>query len=74
MWYNGMSWWMLFGGIWMFLILGGIIALIIWAVTRFSRPGGTAGRQDPLDIARERYARGDITREQFDQIKRDLRG
>jgi hypothetical protein len=27
----------------------------------------------PLDIARERYARGEITREQFEQFRHDLK-
>jgi putative membrane protein len=36
------------------------------------QPG--APRRTPLDIARERYARGDISREEFEQIKRDLEG
>lgn len=27
---------------------------------------------DPLEIARRRYARGEITREEFEQIRRDL--
>jgi len=70
--FDGFSWWMIFGGIWMIVFWGGLIALIVWGITRLSRRGGPAGRQDALDIARERYARGEITREQFDQIKRDL--
>jgi hypothetical protein len=34
---------------------------------------GSAGRGDSaLAIAKERYARGEISKEEFDQIKRDL--
>lgn len=32
---------------------------------------GTSGRRD-LDILRERYARGEITKEQYEQMRRDL--
>jgi putative membrane protein len=31
-------------------------------------------KQDPPDIAKERYARGEIIKEQFEQIKKDLQG
>jgi putative membrane protein len=64
--------WMIFSSIIMILFWAGLIALIIWGVTRLTRHSLTAGRQDPLDIARERYARGEITREQFEEIKKNL--
>ena len=57
---------------------GGIIALVVWGITRITRGnrtgGGTGENRSPLDIARERYAKGEITKEQFDQLKKDLSG
>ena len=57
----------------MIVFWGGLIALIVWAVSRFGRDHKTeAGDKRALDIAKERYAKGEITKEQFEQIKRDL--
>jgi len=71
-----MGWWMVFGGIWMVVFWGAIIALIVWGITRLAGRGGSKpearGRPGALDIARERYARGEISREEFEQIKKDL--
>ncbi len=72
MWYDGMGWWMIFGGIWTVLIGGGLIALIIWVVIKLTRQSGHTGRNDPLDIAKERYAKGEISREEFEEIKKGL--
>ena len=55
-------------------ILIGIVVLIVWAVKRFtsgsSSPGASA--QTPREILQTRYARGEITREQFQQMLSDL--
>ena len=32
----------------------------------------TVEKVDPVDIAKERYAKGDITKDQFEQLKKDL--
>ena len=74
MWYmhDGVGWWMAFGGIWMLLFWGGLIALIVWGISKLSKHEGSTSKRDPLDIARERYARGNITREEFEQLKKDL--
>ena len=56
------------------LLTIGVVALIIWLVVRLSKGSGTgtSSQQQPLDIARGRYARGEISREDFEQIKDDL--
>ncbi len=76
MWLGDMGWgWMVFGGIFMVIFWGGLIALIIWGVTRLSRRDGSAPpapKHDPLEIAKERYAKGELSREEFEQLKKDL--
>ena len=50
-------------------VIVGIVLAIRWLVTQSkeSRPTDTA-----LDILRQRYARGDISKEEFESRKRDL--
>ena len=74
MWYmhEGMGWWMAFGGVWMILFWGGLIALIVWGITKLTGRGDTTPRRNPIDVAKERYAGGEISREEFEQLKKDL--
>lgn len=72
MWYNGMGWWMVFGWVWMVIFWGGLIALIVWGVKKLSERGSPTPKSHPLDVAQERYAKGEISREEFDQLKKDL--
>jgi len=66
---------MFFGG-WMIIVWVLIIALIVWGVIALVRRGnsasGTAPKHDPLDTAKERYAKGEISKEEYEQIKKDL--
>ena len=50
----------------------GIIVLIVWGVNKLIKTGKSAGGNSALEIAKERYARGEITREEFEQIKKDI--
>jgi putative membrane protein len=73
-WGGGWGWGMGFGGIFMILfwalVVFGIVALAKWIFSA-GNPGGGAGRR-PLDVLKERYARGEINREQYEQMRRDL--
>ena len=74
MWYmhEGMGWWMVFGGVWMILFWGGLIALVVWGVSRLSRRSDSRPERDSLAIAKERYARGELSKKEFEQLKKDL--
>lgn len=69
------GWGMGFGIVFMLLFWGlviiGIAALIRWLLTP-SSPGRSARDKTPLEIVQERYARGEIDREEYEQKKRDL--
>ena len=66
------GWGMWFGGVMMFIFWVGLIALIVWGITRLMRRNGSTTTHTPLDIAKQRYARGEINKEEFEQIKKDL--
>jgi len=70
------GWWMVYGALAMVVFWGLIIGLVVWIVSKITRREDsrrdTPERHNPLDIAKERYARGDISKEEFDQIKKDL--
>ena len=66
---EGTGWWMLFGGIWMVLFWGAVIALVVWGVRALAGRGDKPVEEDAYEILRRRYARGEITKGQFDEIK-----
>jgi len=72
--HEGMGWWMLFGSIWFVVFWGLVIWAIVSVFSRGERGSAAGGGETPLDIAKRRYAQGEISREQFDQIRRDLSG
>jgi putative membrane protein len=66
----------MYGGGWMIIVWIVIIGLIVWGVVALTRRGGSrsesGSNRSPMDIAKERYAKGEISKEQFEQIKKDL--
>ena len=65
--YSGAAgWWMVLG----MAILAVAVIGSVWLIVR--RPGGGSGRSPAEEILRERFARGEITPEQFEVAKRTL--
>lgn len=67
----GSGWPMMhYGGGLMWLILVIVAAIAIYLIVQAQRAGST--RETPLEILKNRYAKGEITREEYDTMKRDL--
>ena len=65
----GMGW---FGGIFMILfwvvVIAGVIFVFRYLVAAKEGPGEKTAR-DPMEILKERYARGDISTEEYEERK-----
>ncbi len=67
------------GGGWIFMtlfwgvVLVGIVALVKWLVMQSSQNAAPRART-PFEILQERYARGEVDRDEYEQKKRDLSG
>lgn len=63
---------------WIFMVLFwglaifGLICVVRWLVGLGKSEGGKETSQKPLDILKARYARGEIGKEEFEQMKKDL--
>jgi len=72
--------WGILMALFMLIFWVAIIAAIVWLVVSLTRqgrltsPGLGPGRPSALDILQERYARGEISREQYEQMRRDIEG
>ena len=68
--HDGMGWWMIFGSVWVVVFWGAVIWAIVHVLSRGNRQASE--ELSALDIARRRYAKGEITKEEFEQLRRSL--
>ena len=59
-------------GVGMVLFWGLIIALIVFVVRSLGNDAARGGDKTPIQMLKERYARGEIGKDEFEQKKRDL--
>jgi len=71
--FGGFGWifMILFMILWWALIIAGIVGLIKW-LSGQSREGSHDHEKSPIEILKERYAKGEIDRKEFEERKKDL--
>ncbi|MFO7983374.1 MAG: SHOCT domain-containing protein [Desulfuromonadales bacterium] len=71
------GWGMMGPLMWLFMILLwgfamlGVVCAVRWLVSR-NKTGEDQDSPAPLDILKARYARGEISREEFERMKKDM--
>lgn len=58
-----------FGWMYMLLFWGILIWFIVWLVNKTKEPRD----KTPLQIAQERYAKGELTKKQYEDMRKELR-
>lgn len=79
MWWGGGWWAMIFGPLFMILFLAVLIAVVVLLVRWLggpwqgsATPHHTSPGRTPLDILKERFARGEIDKDEFEERRRVL--
>jgi len=69
---NGDGDWHMMGGglMWLFWIL--VIGVIVFLLVNALKKQDSEPRETPLDILNTRYARGEISKEEYERMKRDI--
>ncbi len=72
--WGNFGWGMGFGWIYMVVFWAVIITAVVYLVKIIGRKSGSeVWHEAPLDILKRRYATGEITREEFERMKDELR-
>ena len=69
---GGMWLWMVIAVIFWLMLAVGVVLLAIWAARKFVAGGSGKVEENALDILKKRYARGEISREEYEEMKRDI--
>ena len=81
--FGGFGWTgMLFGGLMMLLFWGGVAILLLLAFRSFAQSSSSQGSsvstlarasdKNALEIVKQRYAKGELTKEEYDNLRQDL--
>ena len=63
-----------YGGVFMWIILLILIGVIIYLVINKQKSTAGGDGETPLEILKKRYAKGEISKQEFEKMKKDLTG
>ncbi len=74
---GGMWWGAILGLVVTLLLIAALVLLVIWLYQQVrdgsrSRHSSERGEPEALEVVRRRYARGELTAEEFERLRRDL--
>ena len=63
-----------YGGMFMWILVLVVLGVAIYFIVQSAKSKNVSGQaaETPLDIIKKRYARGEITKEEFDRMKKEL--
>jgi putative membrane protein len=61
-----------YGGSFMWILLLVVIGLIVFLILQNVQTGSRTDQESPLDILKKRFAKGEITKEEYEEMKRKL--
>ena len=75
-WENGhmMNYGFGYGGMFMWILFLIILGVAIYFIVQSTKSKNVSGQsqETPLDVIKKRYAKGEITKEEFDRMKKEL--
>lgn len=60
-----------YGGFMMFITLI-VIGILIYLMVKYGKENYKEEKETPLEILKKRYAKGEITKEKFEEMKKEL--
>ena len=66
-----------FGGLLIWVVIAAVVGVVVYLIVRNQKNLGVKGGltdkvETPLDIAKKRYARGEISKMEYEEIKQNL--
>jgi putative membrane protein len=62
---------MMLGSVWMVIFWGAVLAIVMWGLSKLNKSEAPP-TETPLDIAKRRYAKGEIDKQQLEEIKQNV--
>jgi putative membrane protein len=64
----GMGWWWIIG----LIIVIAVVWMVVKGMNQSNSPGNQPEKKSALDILKERYAKGEIDKQEYEEPKKDL--